>query len=61
MFDEETPEPAPGYQLGDNLEAWSVDDLDELLGNLKTELARVEGEIDRKRGRISSAESLFKL
>jgi uncharacterized small protein (DUF1192 family) len=61
MFDEEAPEAAAGYRLGENLEAWSVDDLNELFGNLQIEIARVEGEIDRKRGRISSAESLFKL
>ena len=60
MFDEESQKPASGFRLGANLDAWSVSDLDELHVNLLMELARVKGEIDRKKGRRSSAEFLFK-
>jgi len=60
MFEEEPPKQAPGYQLGDNLDAMSVGDLNELLGDLRAEIARVELEIGRKKGDMSAAESLFK-
>lgn len=60
MFEEDAPKPASGYRLGDNLDAWSVEDLRELLDRLRGEIDRVQLEVDRKRGDLSAAESLFK-
>lgn len=60
MFEEEDPKPQLGYRIGDDLEKWSVGDLQELLEDLKKDMERVEAEISRKRGDISAAESLFK-
>ncbi len=60
MFDEETPKPTPGYRLGDNLEKFSVGDLEELIRDLRTEIERAEADLKRKRGGLSAAESLFK-
>ncbi len=60
MFEEEPPKPVAGYRLGENLEAWSVEDLADLVDNLKSEIERVQTEVARKRGDLSAAESLFK-
>lgn len=60
MIDEEPQKPLPGYRLGENLDVWSVGDLESLVDDLQSEVARVEAEIRRKKGDYSAAESLFK-
>lgn len=59
MFEEEAPKPKPGHRLGDNLDALSVGDLQELVAELQEEIRRVEADMERKRGGLSAAESLF--
>lgn len=60
MMEEEAPEAVAGYRLGENLEAWSVSDLNALVDKLKREIERVHEEVGRKRGDLNAAESLFK-
>ena len=60
MIDEEPQKPPPGYRLGENPDVWSVGDLESLVDDLQSEMARVEAEIRRKKGDYSAAESLFK-
>ena len=60
MFEDEAPKPVEGYRLGENLDAWSVGDLNDLINDLNNEIRRVEAEIGRKQGDLSAAESLFK-
>ena len=60
MFDEDDFQPKSEDVIGQNLDAWSVDDLGDLIIRLQTEIRRVEEDINRKRGDRSAAESLFK-
>jgi len=60
MFEDDAPPKPAGYRLGDNLDVWSVGDLRGLIQDLQSEIARVETELERKQGRNSAAESLFK-
>ncbi len=60
MLEDDPPPKPAGYRLGDNLDVWSVGDLRGLIDDLRGEIARVEAELQRKEGRNSAAESLFK-
>lgn len=60
MFDDEEVQSRPEEFIGQNLESWSVKDLEDLIMRLQTEIKRVEGERVRKSGGLSVAESLFK-
>ena len=46
--------------VGQNLERMSIDELRQLVGELETEILRVNAEIDRKKMIGSQAESVFK-
>ncbi|MEK9828398.1 MAG: DUF1192 domain-containing protein [Alphaproteobacteria bacterium] len=59
MFEEDEPRPDLRYRIGENLESYSVVDLEELMQNLEAEIGRVKLEIDRKKGDLNAAESLF--
>jgi uncharacterized small protein (DUF1192 family) len=60
MFDDDETEPKIEDVIGQNLDTWSVGDLEELIQRLQAEIKRVELERNRKRGDRSAAESLFK-
>lgn len=60
MFEEEPAKEKTIDTIGQNLDPWSVGDLEQLILRLKNELHRVEDELSRKRGERSAAESLFK-
>ena len=60
MFDEDEVQPRSEDVIGQNLDAWSVGELEELIQRLHAEIKRVEAERNRKRGDRSAAESLFK-
>ncbi len=49
MFEEDEPRPDLRYRIGENLESYSVVDLEELMQNLEAEIGRVKLEIDRKK------------
>ena len=59
MFEEDEPRADLRYRIGENLESYSVVDLEELMQNLEAEIGRVKLEIDRKKGDLNAAESLF--
>ena len=46
--------------VGQNLERMSIDELRRLVGELETEILRVNAEIDRKKMIGSQAEAVFK-
>jgi uncharacterized small protein (DUF1192 family) len=60
MFDEDEFQPKSEDIIGQNLDVWSVSDLEDLILRLQTEIKRVEAERNRKYGDRFSAESLFK-
>ena len=66
MFDAEAaPRRARGAALGElakeDLEVYGVDELEERIDALKTEIARTEARLEKKRSGRSAADSLFKL
>jgi uncharacterized small protein (DUF1192 family) len=60
-WDDIKPKPVTGPRLGDNLETLSVAELDGLLAQLHSEIARVTAELERKRAHEAAAAALFKL
>ena len=46
--------------LREDLELYSVDDLEERVSLLRAEIARTEGQIDRKKASKSAADAIFK-
>ena len=42
------------------LDTWGIAELREYIDELKAEIARVEGEIDKKQGHRSAADAFFK-
>ena len=59
MFDEEL-EPRKKKAAVRNLEPMSVQELDNYIADMKTEIARVEDEIRRKKAYLDAASSIFK-
>ena len=59
MFEEEAPRVRRDYVIGQKLDELSVDDLDHVITELKTEILRVEAARSRKAGHMSAAEALF--
>lgn len=61
MEEEDRPRPRREFpELGGRLEGWSIEDLDAYVQALRTEIARVEEEIRRRRDVRGAAEALFK-
>ncbi|MCB1478178.1 MAG: DUF1192 domain-containing protein [Tepidamorphaceae bacterium] len=58
-FDEPRKKPA-GHEIGMDLSALSVEELQERIGMLRAEIARLEQNIEAKSGHIAAAASLFK-
>ena len=42
------------------LDTWGIEELRAYIGELKEEIARVEGEMDRKQGHRSAADAFFR-
>ena len=59
-WDELKPKLATKAALGESLETLSVAELEHRLVALKTEIARVETEVARKKQQASAADALFK-
>ena len=60
MWDDDKPKPKPAIQVGELLEALSINDLHARVTALEAEIARTQTEIDRKRKIQTAAENLFK-
>jgi uncharacterized small protein (DUF1192 family) len=61
LFDDDRPKPKRAHEIGQDLSLLSVGDLDERIGILKAEIARLEADKVTKRATRMAAESLFKL
>ena len=55
------PKKPVGPSFGDNLAAFSIDDLEHRLGLIDAERARVLAEIEARKASRAAAESVFKL
>ena len=51
---------ALSHALREDLELYSVDNLDERVGLLRAEIARTEAQIEKKRASKSAADAFFK-
>jgi uncharacterized small protein (DUF1192 family) len=61
LFDDDRPKPKRAHEIGQDLSLLSVDDLDDRIGVLKAEVARLEADKAGKQATRMAAESLFKL
>jgi uncharacterized small protein (DUF1192 family) len=61
LFDDDRPKPKRAHEIGQDLSLLSVGDLDERIGILKAEIARLEADKVTKQSTRMAAESLFKL
>jgi uncharacterized small protein (DUF1192 family) len=59
-WDDLKPKPPKTAMLGENLETFSVAELQARIVALKTEIARVEGELTAKKAHEAAAGKLFK-
>jgi uncharacterized small protein (DUF1192 family) len=57
---DELPKKKITHELGQDLSLLSVDELSDRIALLKDEIARLEGEMTRKRASKSAADSFFK-
>jgi uncharacterized small protein (DUF1192 family) len=61
MHDDDEPRPKPRRLQELRLEPLAVAELDDYIGELRAEIARVEAEIARKRSHRNAADAFFKL
>ena len=61
MFDDDAVKRPRGHEVGMPIDAMSVEELEERIGLLKAEIARLEQAIAARNKTRSEAESLFKL
>jgi len=61
MFDEEAVKRPKGHEVGMNLDTMSVEELNERIGMLREEIARLEQALSARQKTRSEADSLFKL
>jgi uncharacterized small protein (DUF1192 family) len=61
LFDDDRPKPKRAHEIGQDLSLLSVGDLDERIGILKAEIARLEADKISKQATRMAADSLFKL
>ncbi|MCB1492287.1 MAG: DUF1192 domain-containing protein [Rhodobiaceae bacterium] len=59
-MDDEEPKKPRSFQIGQLLDSLSVDELEEVVGDLAAEIDRIKAEITRKKADLSAAHSLFK-
>jgi uncharacterized small protein (DUF1192 family) len=60
LFDEELPKKKADLTIGEDLSRFSIDELQERIELLKTEIARVEEAAAAKRASLGIADSFFK-
>ena len=60
LFDDDTPPPRPTRLVKLPLDRLSVSELEEYIGELREEIARVEADIDKKGRHRDAAEAFFR-
>ena len=60
LFDDDKPRPKPAHELGSDLSALSVDELERRVGVLTAEIDRLKAEIAAKSSSRNAAENFFK-
>jgi uncharacterized small protein (DUF1192 family) len=60
IFDDEPVKPVRVHVIGEDLSRLSAGELTERIGQLKTEIARLEAELSSKGATKAAAEALFK-
>ena len=60
LDEEDRPKKKPAHEIGQDLTLLSVEELNDRIGLLKDEIARLEADIARKRATRSAADSFFK-
>ena len=61
LFDDDRPKPKRAHEIGQDLSLLSVGDLDERIGILEAEIARLGADKVSKQATRMAADSLFKL
>lgn len=60
-MDDDTPRKAPVHELGMVLDALSVDELEDRIGLLREEIARLEQAIAKKNASRDAADAVFRI
>ena len=60
ILDEELPKKKKAHEIGEDLAALSLEELDERIALLKGEIVRIEEAIKSKRASAEAADSFFK-
>lgn len=60
IFEDEAAKPKRVHEIGQDLSLLSVDELNERIGQLKSEIARLEVELSSKGATKLAAEALFR-
>lgn len=60
LFDDEPVKPKRAHEIGQDLSLLSVEELNERIGQLRSEIARLEEELDSKGVTRLAAEALFR-
>ena len=60
LFDDDPATPKRVHEIGQDLSLLSLDELEERIGQLKAEIARLEGELRAKGSTRQAAEALFR-
>lgn len=60
LFDDEPVKPKRVHEIGQDLSLLSVDELNERIGQLRAEIARLEQELSSKGATKLAAEALFR-
>ena len=60
MFDEDLPAKKKTHEVGMSIDTMSIDELEERIGLLESEIARLRGAIEARRKTKDAANSIFK-
>lgn len=60
LFDDEPLKPKRAHEIGQDLSLLSVGEIEERIGQLRREIARLEAELDAKGSTRLAAEALFR-
>lgn len=61
FIDDEPVKKKLAHEIGQDVSLVSVDELEERIGMLRAEIARLEAEVEKRRASRSAAEAVFRL